>query len=125
MDKQRIAIIGLGRIGSAFLREMLTPNGKGIELVCAAEQHDTPGRQAAIQAGIPIKTVDEIVALGKEIDIVFELTGIPTLRRELREKMAHTHNLHTVIASESILRVIWSLISDEALPVIEGRITGY
>jgi hypothetical protein len=38
------------------------------------------------------------VAIGKDIDVIFDLTGIPALRRELREKLARSHNLHTVIA---------------------------
>lgn len=125
MDKQRIAIVGLGRIGSAFLQQMLARQSHGIELVCAAELNDTPGRQAAVDAGVAIKSLDEIVAIGKEIDVVFDLTGIPTVRRDLRERFARSHNLHTVIASESIMRVIWSLITDEALPDIAGRPTGY
>lgn len=125
MQKQRIAIIGLGRIGSAFLRQMQHKQGHGIELVCVAEPNDTPGRQHAIQAGIPLKTLEDIVALGENIDVIFDVTGLPDVRRELREQLLIDHNNHTIIASESIVRIIWSLITDEALPVIEGRLTGY
>ncbi|MBV8656398.1 MAG: homoserine dehydrogenase [Burkholderiales bacterium] len=125
MQAQRIAIIGLGRIGSAFLRQMLERRQQGIELVCVAEQNDTPGRQLAVAHQIPLKTLDEIVALGGQIDVIFDVTGIPTVRRELREKLADSFNLHTVIASETIVRVIWALITTETLPEIEGRKTGY
>ena len=125
MEPQRIAIIGLGRIGSAFLSQMLQKRSQGIELVCAAEAAATPGRQQAAQAGIALKTLDEIVALGNKIDVVFELTGLPEVRRELRDKLVASKNAHTVIASESIVRVIWALISQDALPVIQGRKTGY
>ena len=125
MEPQRIAIIGLGRIGSAFLKQMLLKRSQGIHIVCAAEAADTPGRQQAMQSGIAIKTLDDIVALGKGVDVVFELTGLPEVRRELRDKLVEARNTHTVIASETIVRVIWALISDDALPVIEGRKTGY
>ena len=125
MEQQRIAIIGLGRIGSAFLKQMLLKRSQGILLVCAAEAADTPGRQLAAQSGIALKSLDDIVALGKEVDVVFELTGRPEVRRELRDKLVEARNTHTVIASETIVRVIWALISDDALPVIEGRKTGY
>ena len=125
MQKQNIAIIGLGRIGSAFLGEMLLKADKGINLACAAEQMDTPGKASAIAAGSKMSSLDEIVGLGDKLDIVFDLTGNPGVRKELREKMAASQNRHTVIASETIVRVIWSLISHEALPVIEGRKTGY
>jgi homoserine dehydrogenase len=125
MEQQRIAIIGLGRIGSAFLQQMLQKQRHGISIVCAAEAVDTPGRQQAITAGIAIKSLDEVVALGADIDVIFELTGLPDVRRELREKLVASQNRHTVIASESVVRIIWALISDVALPVIEGRKTGY
>lgn len=125
MEVQNIAIIGLGRIGSAFLGEMLQKKGSGINLACAAEQADTPGKVQASAAGIRIVTLDDIVEMGDKIDVIFELTGLPAVRRELRDKLTSAGNQHTVIASESIVRVIWALISDKALPVIEGRKTGY
>lgn len=125
MEKQNIAIIGLGRIGSAFLREMLRRKGSGITLVCAAEIMETPGKARAVEAGIKIVNVEEMVAMGDEIDVIFELSGLPGVRRDLRQKLGAANNWHTVIASESIARLIWTLISDEALPVISGRNTGY
>lgn len=125
MKKQNIALIGLGRIGSAFLGEMLRKSGGGINLAYAAEQMETSGKAQAIAAGIQMVSLDDIVALGDQVDVIFELTGLPSVRKELREKLTATNNRHTVIASETIVRVIWALISDEALPVIEGRKTGY
>jgi 3-hydroxyisobutyrate dehydrogenase-like beta-hydroxyacid dehydrogenase len=125
VEPQRIAIIGLGRIGSAFLQQMLLRGSHGIQLVGAAETSDTPGRQLAQKSGIALQSLDALVAQGAEIDVIFELTGAPQVRRELRDKLVASKNTHTVIASESILRVIWALISDEALPVIAGRKTGY
>ena len=125
MEQQHIAIIGLGRIGSAFLQQMLQKRSQGIDLICVAEAADTPGRQQALDAGLSIKTLDEIVALGDGLDVIFDLTGRPEVRRELREKLVAAKNMHTVIASETIVRVIWALISQDALPVIAGRVTGY
>jgi predicted dehydrogenase len=124
MSKQNIAVIGLGRIGSAFLGAMLQKK-QSINLCCVAERMDTPAKAQAAAAGIKISTLEEIVAMGDAIDVIFDLTGIPDVRRELREKLLTSNNSHTVIASETIARLIWSLISDEALPVIEGRKTGY
>lgn len=125
MEKQRIAIIGLGRIGSAFLREMLGKNNHGIELVCASEKSETVGKEHAAAAGVKLLPLEEVVALGSGIDVIFDLTGCSEVRKSLRETLAASENRHTVIASESILRVIWSLIGAESLPVIEGRPLGY
>lgn len=125
MSTQKIAIVGMGRIGSAFFKQMRARRQQGIELLCVAEVSDTPGRKQAVAEGVPLRTLDEIVALGSGVDVLFDLTGLPAVRRELREKMSAVGNRHTVIASESIVRVIWSLITDETLPEIEGRTTGY
>ena len=124
MSKQTIAIIGLGRIGSAFFGAMQQKQ-QNINLVCVSERMETPAKAQAAAAGIKIVTVDEIVAMGDAIDIIFELTGILDVRKELREKLLATKNIHTVIASETIARLIWSLISDEKLMEIDGRKTGY
>jgi len=125
MENQKIAIIGLGRIGSAFLRNILKRSHHGVTLVAVAETGDTPGRQLAVDAGLPLKSLDEIVALGTGVDVLFDLTGIPAVRRELREKLMAKENHHTVIASETIARLIWALTTDDELPVIAGRSTGY
>ena len=125
MSQQRIAIIGLGRIGSAFLMQMLKKRSLGLDIACVAESNDTPGRAMAKEAGLKVCTLDDVVALGHEVDVIFELTGLPQVRRELRDKLVASQNRQTVIASESIVRVIWALISDEALPEIAGRPTGY
>ena len=107
MQAQKIAIVGLGRIGSAFLTQMLQKRDKGIDLVCAAETHDTPGRKLALDAGVTLSSLDQIVARRYGIDIVFDLTGLPDVRRTLRDKQADDGNRHTIIACESIVRVMW------------------
>lgn len=125
MEHQKIAIIGLGRIGSAFLQNMLAKHAQGITLIAVAESGATPGRKMAEDAGLRLMSLDEIVALGAQVDILFDLTGIPAVRRELREKMVAQGNQHTVIASETIARLIWALTTEDDLPVIAGRTTGY
>ena len=105
-----ISIIGLGKAGSAFfdaIRQRQT-----LHLVCVAEHTETPTKAKAAAAGIRIATLDEIVAMGSAIDVIFELTGIPEVRKELREKLHDTRNYHTVVASETIARLIWPLIGE-------------
>lgn len=125
MENQKIAVIGLGRIGSAFLRNIMKRRQHGITLVAVAETGDTPGRQLAIDSGLRLSSLDDIVAMGDGVDVLFDLTGIPAVRRELREKLQAMGNNHTVIASETIARLIWALTTDDELPVIQGRTTGY
>lgn len=125
MAGQSIAIIGLGRIGSAFLNELIGKTRRGINLVCVSEVADTPGKTRAEQANLKIVRLDEVVAMGDRIDIIFDLTGNQEVRKELRTKLVAANNNHTIIASETIARLIWALIADHELPTIEGRKTGY
>jgi ketol-acid reductoisomerase len=110
-----IAIVGLGEIGSRFLDEILRLRDRGIRVVCVAQNSDTVGKQRAQAAGIPIKTTDEIVALGGTVDVIFDLTGNPEVRKDLRAKMQASGNRHTIIAPETMARMLWAVISDEDL----------
>ena len=75
---------------------------QNINLVCVVERIETPVKAQAAAAGIRIATLDEIIIMGDGIDIIFDLTGIPNVRQELREKPLASNNKHTVIASETI-----------------------
>ncbi len=125
MNKQSIAIVGLGRVGSIFLEELVSRPNKNIEVIAVAEKGDTPGKAVATSNNIPVLDIDALIAKGEAIDILFDLTGIAAVRKELREKMMAADNRHTIIATESIAQLIWSLIaSDTALPTVHSK-TGY
>lgn len=125
MSKQAIAIVGLGRVGSVFLTELLKQESHDIVVVAVSEAGDTPGKALAESKGIPVLSVEQIVAKGDSIDILFDLTGVPEVRRQLRSLMVETKNLHTIIATETIARFVWALISsDQPLPAVHAK-TGY
>ncbi len=125
MSKQTIAIVGLGRVGSVFLAELLRQESKEITVVAVAENGETSGKALAKSHSIPVLDIDGLIAKGDGIDILFDLTGAPAVRKELREKLMASDNRHTVIATETIARLIWALISsDVALPSVHGK-SGY
>ncbi len=125
MSKQTIAIVGLGRVGSVFLGELLRRPNKNIEIVAVAENGESGGKILAKSQGIPIMDIDAMLAKGESIDILFDLTGLPAVRKELREKLMAADNCHTIIATETIAKLIWSLIaSDVVLPSVHAK-TGY
>lgn len=125
MSKQAIAIVGLGRVGSVFLAELLRRPNKDIEVIAVAESGDTSGKILAKAQGIAVLDTDALIAMGEKIDILFDLTGVPAVRKDLREKLMATDNRHTIIATETIAKLIWSLIaSDVALPSVHGK-SGY
>ena len=114
MKKQSIAIVGLGRMGSAFLGELLGQPNEGVEIVAVVERKDTAGLALAKARGIKNLSIDELVAMGTDLDILFDLTDDATVRKELRDKLLAVGNRHTIIATENIARMIWTLIASGA-----------
>jgi hypothetical protein len=53
------------------------------------------------------------------------LTGLTDVRDDLRIRLQEAGNNYTIIASESIAKIIWSFISKEQFVDIEGRHVGY
>lgn len=123
MARQRIAIIGLGRVGGEFLRKMLPLRERGLEIPLCAQLSETEGKALARDEGITLGTVDDVLAQGETLDIIFDLTGNPEVRQELREKLAAAGNRHTVVAPESVAHFVW-LVMGEELPEVHGR-SGY
>ena len=75
--------------------------------------------------GIKNLNIDELIAIGSNLDILFDLTGVAEVRQELRDKLRTAGNHHTIIATENIARMIWVLISSGAeMPGAHLR-TGY
>lgn len=125
MQKQSIAIVGLGRVGSVFLEKLLNQTNNGIVIVAVAEKDATSGAALAKARGIENLSLGQLVEKCDKIDILFDLTGLAEVRKELREKLMLAENRHTVIATESIASFIWLLISDgETLPNVHAK-TGY
>jgi predicted dinucleotide-utilizing enzyme len=120
----KIAVIGLGRIGSTVLEQLLGHQGQGIEIVCVSEINDTPGRRAAQAAGIPVVSPEEVVSQGSAVDMIFDMTGMAGVRKVLREKLFATNNRHTVVVPENVAYLIWSLLSGERVPETNTR-SGY
>jgi len=111
MEKQSIAIVGLGKVGSAFLEELLGQSNEGVEIVAVVENNNTAGLSLAKARGIKKLSIDELVGMGEDLDILFDLTGTETVRQELRDKLRAAGNRHTIIATENIARMVWTLIA--------------
>lgn len=114
MEKQSIAIVGLGKVGSAFLEELLGQSNDGVEIVAVVENHNTAGLALAKARGIRNLSLDELVGMGADLDILFDLTDVATVRQELRDKLRAAGNRHTIIATENIARMVWALIAGGA-----------
>lgn len=107
-----IAIVGLGEVGGEFLNQVLKKKEQGFKVIYVAQLSDTPGKQRAEDEGIPVFTTGDIMSMGDAIDVVFDLTGNPDLRANMRKKMMEMNNRHTIIAPEIIARMMWSVLTD-------------
>ena len=111
MTKQSIAIVGLGEMGSAFLEELLGQSNEGVEIVAVVENNNTSGLALAKARGINNLSIDELVRLGEDLDILFDLTDVPGVCQELRDKLRAAGNCHTIIATENIAHMVWTPIA--------------
>ena len=125
--KINIAIVGLGRVGNTFLEKLLENKGNGISIVAVAElDASSPGVDLARRHGLTIyKDAVSIIAMGDKVDVIFELTGDHSAKRDLRMAMVQSSNSHTMIAPEIMAFLIWDLIAaGRELPDAHG-LTGY
>ncbi len=123
----KVAIAGLGRVGCTFL-EKLSSNSYGVEIVAAVDTSpDAPGRTVAEDKGI--KVCDEtknLVAMGEEIDLIFDLTGSAEARTIIRGELARSGNQHTVLAPEVVAFLMWNMMGDgESFPDHHSGNDGY
>lgn len=119
----KVAIMGLGRVGSVFFNKLLDKEGQGVRIAAVADHHDDyPAVQEARRRGIPVyRDGLQLAEIGEDLDIIFDLTGNATARQKLREALAASGNRHTVIAPETVAFVIWALMAEGAtLPDVHG-----
>ena len=65
-------------------------------------------------SGVPVfKHAFEVIKLGDHVDIVFDLTGDPLVRKALRLQMKDSENSHTVIAPEVVARLLYYFFAEE------------
>lgn len=124
----RVALLGLGEVGEKFAEhflEKIQEEHVRVEIVAVAH-HDleSPVALGFAHSKVPVfKDALEVVSLGARVDIIFDLTGDPELRRKLRAGLQETHNQHTVIAPEVMAHLLWNFFGEGELPRSER--TGY
>lgn len=117
MASANIAIIGLGKVGTFFLNQLMQRSNLGLNIVCAVELWETEGKKAAQENGIAIVGLDDVIEFGEDVDFIFNLTGDSSVQEQLRQKLAESGNLHTELVSDHVLKVIWSMMTDEPISV--------
>jgi homoserine dehydrogenase len=124
----KVALLGLGEVGETFAEhflEKIQEDHVQVEIVAAAHHNlESPVALGFIQNGVPVfEDALEVVSMGAKVDIIFDLTGDPELRKKLRVALQETHNQHTVIAPEVVAHLLWNFFGEGELPHSEK--TGY
>jgi hypothetical protein len=74
---------------------------------------------------VPVfKNAMDVISLGNKVDIIFDLTGDPELRKKLRASLQETKNTHTVIAPEVMAHLLWNFFGEKS-EMPKSKQTGY
>ncbi len=124
----KVALLGLGEVGEKFAEhflEKIQEERANVEIVAVAHRDlESPVALGFIHSKVPVfKDAMEIVTLGAKVDIIFDLTGDPEVRRKLRVALQESHNQHTVIAPEVVAHLLWNFFGEGELP--RSNRTGY
>ena len=125
----KIALLGLGTVGQDFAEnflEIIQEGGKAVEIVAVAH-HD---KDSAVALGFQQNGVTffenavDVVKMGEDVDIIFDLTGSDETRQALRKGMMESNNRHTVIAPEMMAKLLWMFFGENG-EVSAGKGGGY
>ena len=124
----KVALLGLGEVGETFAEhflEKIQEDHVKVEIVAVAHHFlESPVALGFIQNGVPVfENALDVVTMGAKVDIIFDLTGDPELRKKLRVALQESHNQHTVIAPEVVAHLLWNFFGEGELPRSDK--TGY
>jgi len=114
----KIALLGLGTVGQEFAEhflEIIQEGGKPVEIVAVAH-HDkeSPVALGFQQSGVKFfEDAIDVVKMGEDVDIIFDLTGSEETRQALRKGLQESNNRHTVIAPEMMAKLLWMFFGED------------
>ncbi|MDP2027756.1 MAG: hypothetical protein V4446_15050 [Pseudomonadota bacterium] len=116
-NKVRVALLGLGSVGEIFAEnflEKIQEEHVNVEIVAVASRDlESPVAMGFVHSKIPVfRDALEVIDLGDHVDIIFDLTGNPQLRKDLRIRLQETNNRHTVIAPEVVAHLLWNFFGE-------------
>lgn len=128
-NKVNVALLGLGSVGETFAEnflERIQEQHVNVEIVAVATRHtDSPVAMGFAHSKVPVfENALDVVNLGEKVDIIFDLTGNPDLRKDLRTRLQETNNRHTVIAPEVVAHLLWNFFGEKT-DMPESAKTGY
>ena len=110
--KIKVALLGMGEVGQAFAEQLLERiqiSGIPVEIAAVAHHHlDSPVVLGFQQNKVAVfKDAMDVLEMDEEIDIIFDLTGNPSITQSLRIRLIEKKNRHTFIAPEVMAQLLW------------------
>jgi len=84
---QNIAVVGLDQLSQDFVRALGALADRGVRVIGVVDPQDGRAADRLTAEGLRVMSLEEMVALGEGVDIVFDLAGDPELRRRLRQAL--------------------------------------
>ncbi len=111
-QKVKVGIIGGGETGVSLMMNFM--KYEFIEIVGLADiDENAEGIKVANDFGImTTRDFNDIVALGKTVDILVDTVGKKEIRTAVRDKMLDSGNQHTIIMPELIVLLLEAMIND-------------
>lgn len=128
-NKVNVALLGLGSVGEKFAEnflEKIQEDHINVEIVAVSTlETESPVAMGFAHSKVPVfKNAMDVIGLGKKVDIIFDLTGDPALRKNLRTGLQESKNDHTVIAPEVMAHLLWNFFGEKA-EMPKSKKTGY
>jgi acetaldehyde dehydrogenase (acetylating) len=121
MDAVSVAVVGAGETGTPLLKLLL--NADFVNVLGVADlDPEQPGMVLAREHGVRTTgSFMELAELGKDVDIIIDVTGVPQVRDQLRRHLEQSHNTHTILMHERIVMLVLSLIGGHLIEMKHGE----
>jgi len=79
----------------------------------AERDPDSLAAQMFADENVPVYSkASDVLDIGDQIDIIFDLTGSSDVRQTLRDRLQETDNHRTIVVPEIFARLVWSLLEE-------------
>jgi len=103
MGSINVAVVGLRLKGAVLLERLIRMGDLEMNIVCAVEPEDVPGRRRADACGIALVSLDDLVEFSADIDVIFDLRDTEGWDITLGLKLAAQGNHHTHVLTHQSL----------------------
>ncbi len=129
MSKINVLIVGLGRVGGKFFRELQLLGAEKVTILGVCEPNENnPLLIEAKTKGINCYADYSagIRELGEQVDVIMDTSNSDVVKKGMRDLMQETNNHHSVIVPMSVNYLMWHLLPNaETIEHSDHKNIGY